>query len=80
MLLVGRKSQYLCTNRIKPIPPISAFGHSLFVRLTTACGSGVLQTPILVAVRFCLPILVQLCLPILVRLGLLVLGFLGVRG
>ena len=30
-LLVGRKSQYLYTNRIKPIPSIPAFGRSLFV-------------------------------------------------
>ena len=30
-LLVGRKSRYRCTVEIKPIPPIPAFGRSLFV-------------------------------------------------
>jgi hypothetical protein len=30
-LLIGRKSQYLCTVEIKPIPPIPAFGPSLFI-------------------------------------------------
>ena len=38
-LLVGRKSRYLCTVEIKPIPPIPAFGHSLLcVRPTSGCG------------------------------------------
>ena len=42
-LLVGRKSQYLCTLEIKPIPSHPAFGRSLFVLpLPAGCGIGAL--------------------------------------
>jgi hypothetical protein len=64
-LLVGRKSQYLCTNRIKPIPPIPAFSRSLFVYSyfhfqgltspTSGCGVRALQasTPVPVLFTVC---------------------------
>jgi hypothetical protein len=64
-LLIGRKSQYLCTNRIKPIPPILAFGRSLFVYSyfrfqeltspTSGCGVRALQvsTPVPVLFTIC---------------------------
>jgi hypothetical protein len=72
-LLVGRKNQYLCTVEIKPIPPVPAFGRSLFVyALLPFAVSGISQAPILVAVGLCLPVPVRLCL--------LVPGGLGVRG
>ena len=52
-LLVGRKNRYLCTVEIKSIPPIPAFGRSLFVysylrfqrltSLTSGCDDRALQ-------------------------------------
>jgi hypothetical protein len=42
-LLVGRKSRYLCTLEIKPIPSHPAFGRPLFVLpLPAGCGIGAL--------------------------------------
>ena len=57
-LLVGCKNRYLCTVEIKPVPPIPAFGRSLFVysyfrfqgltNPTSGCGVRALQalTPV----------------------------------
>jgi hypothetical protein len=47
-LLVWRKNRYLCTVEVKPVPPIPAFGRSLFVYSYFRFRG--LQTPLPVAV------------------------------